>query len=99
MCFSTHFRTVHGPGRIVCAAAAMDTATPGNRFPRQHTQGTDMTNNKETRDMNRDPISGAPGSHPIGTGVGATGGAMAGAAVGAVGGPVGMAVGGAIGAI
>ena len=55
--------------------------------------------NKDTRDMNRDPISGAPGSHPIGTGVGATGGAVAGASIGAVGGPVGMAVGGAIGAV
>ena len=33
------------------------------------------------RDMNRDPISGAPGAHPVGTGVGATGGAVAGAAV------------------
>lgn len=58
-----------------------------------------MTNSKDTRDMNRDPISGAPGSHPIGTGVGATGGGIAGATIGAVGGPVGMAVGGAIGAI
>ena len=55
--------------------------------------------NKETRDMNRDPISGAPGSHPLGTGVGATGGAVAGATIGAAGGPVGMAVGGAIGAV
>ena len=54
---------------------------------------------KETRDMNRDPISGAPGSHPLGTGVGATGGAVAGATIGAAGGPVGMAVGGAIGAV
>jgi hypothetical protein len=53
----------------------------------------------DTRDMNRDPISGAPGSHPLGTGVGATGGAIGGATVGAVGGPVGMAVGGAIGAV
>ena len=55
--------------------------------------------NKDTRDMNRDPISGKPGSHPLGTGVGATGGAVAGASIGAAGGPVGMAVGGAIGAV
>jgi phage tail tape-measure protein len=60
----------------------------------------DMTNNtNDTRDMNRDPISGTPGAHPIGTGLGATGGAMAGAAIGAVGGPVGSVVGGAIGAV
>jgi len=53
----------------------------------------------EPRDMNRDPISGAPGAHPIGTGLGATGGAMAGAAIGSVGGPIGSVVGGAIGAV
>ena len=55
--------------------------------------------NKDTRDMNRDPISGAPGSHPVGTGLGATGGGLAGAAIGAVGGPVGAVIGGAIGAV
>ena len=46
-----------------------------------------MTN--ETRDMNRDPITGEPGSHPVGTGVGAAGGAAAGAVVGSVFGPIG----------
>jgi hypothetical protein len=51
-------------------------------------------------DENRDPISGAPGAHPIGTGVGAAlGGAAAGAAAGTVVGPVGTAVGAAVGAI
>ena len=54
---------------------------------------------KESNDMNRDPISGAPGAHPIGTGLGAGAGAMAGAAVGSVAGPVGTVVGGAVGAI
>jgi uncharacterized protein YcfJ len=49
---------------------------------------------------NRDPISGTPGSHPVGTGVGAAAGGAAGAAAGtAVGGPAGTLVGGAIGAI
>lgn len=49
---------------------------------------------------NRDPISGAPGAHPIGTGVGAAlGGAAAGAAAGTVVGPVGTVVGAAVGAI
>ena len=52
------------------------------------------------RDANRDPLTGEPGSHPVGTGVGSAGGAAAGAAVGAVvGGPVGALVGGAIGAV
>ena len=44
-------------------------------------------------DENRDPITGAPGAHPVGTGLGAAGGAVAGAALGAVGGPVTAAVG------
>jgi len=55
-----------------------------------------MTN--ETRDMNRDPISGAPGSHPVGTGVGAAGGATAGAIIGSIFGPIGTLIGGSIGA-
>ena len=50
-------------------------------------------------DANRDPITGEPGAHPIGTGAGAAGGAAAGATVGAIGGPVGAVVGGAIGAV
>jgi uncharacterized protein (TIGR02284 family) len=53
----------------------------------------------EDKDLNRDPISDEPGSHPVGTGVGATAGAVAGAAAGTIGGPVGMAVGGVIGAV
>jgi hypothetical protein len=53
----------------------------------------------EDRDANRDPITGAPGSHPVGTGVGAAGGGAAGAAIGAIGGPVGALIGGTIGAI
>mgnify|MGYP001178243808 CR=1 FL=1 len=49
---------------------------------------------------NRDPITGAPGSHPVGTGVGAAaGGIAAGAAAGAFAGPVGAVVGAAVGAV
>lgn len=52
------------------------------------------------RDDNRDPITGAPGSHPVGTGIGAVvGGAAAGAATGTVAGPIGTAIGAAVGAI
>lgn len=51
-------------------------------------------------DANRDPITGAPGSHPVGTGIGAAvGGMAAGAAVGTVAGPVGTAIGAVAGAI
>jgi uncharacterized protein (TIGR02271 family) len=49
---------------------------------------------------NRDPITGTPGAHPVGTGVGAiAGGVAAGAAVGTVAGPIGTAVGAAVGAV
>ncbi len=51
-------------------------------------------------DANRDLITGAPGSHPVGTGVGAVlGGAAAGAATGTVAGPVGTVIGAAVGAV
>lgn len=51
-------------------------------------------------DLHPDPITGEPGAHPAGTGVGAVGGAVAGAVLGgAVGGPVGAAIGSAIGAV
>ena len=49
---------------------------------------------------NLDPISGAPGAHPVGTGLGAAlGGAAAGAATGTVAGPIGTVIGAAVGAI
>src|SRR5688572_12921231 len=62
----------------------------------------------KNKDANRDPISGEPGSHPVGTGVGAVAGGAAGAAAGAAtgaavgtagAGPIGTAVGAAAGAI
>lgn len=49
---------------------------------------------------NRDPITKAPGSHPVGTGLGAAGAGAAGAAAGAtLGGPVGAVAGAAVGAV
>ena len=55
---------------------------------------------RDKQDANRDPITGAPGSHPVGTGLGAAaGGAAAGAAAGTVAGPVGTALGAAAGAV
>jgi len=58
-----------------------------------------MAEEREDRDMNRDPITDEPGAHPIGTGLGAAGGAVAGVAAGAIGGPVGAVVGGVVGAV
>ena len=49
---------------------------------------------------NPDPITGAPGSHPIGTGVGTAAGGVAGAVIGAAAaGPVGAVVGAVVGGI
>jgi len=51
-------------------------------------------------DANPDPITGQPGAHPVGTGLGAVGAGAVGAAVGGlVGGPVGAVVGAAVGAV
>lgn len=51
-------------------------------------------------DRNPDPITDAPGAHPVGVGIGAAaGGAATGALAGAVGGPVGAAVGAVAGAV
>lgn len=59
-----------------------------------------MNKHNEKRDANRDPITGTPGSHAIGTGLGAiAGGAAAGAVAGTVVGPVGTVVGAAAGAV
>lgn len=51
-------------------------------------------------DANADPITGEPGAHPIGTGIGAAGAGTAGAAIGGVvGGPVGAAIGAVVGSV
>ena len=51
-------------------------------------------------DLNRDPLTGTLGAHPLGTGAGAASGGVAGAAVGmAMGGPVGSVIGAAVGAV
>ena len=55
---------------------------------------------ERTENENRDPVTGEPGSHPVGTGVGTTGGAVAGGAIGsALGGPVGAVAGAIIGGV
>lgn len=72
------------------------------------TDKTSYTNETREREANRDPITGAPGSHPVGTGIGAAVGGVAaavgtgaavGAATGTVVGPVGTVIGAAVGAI
>jgi len=51
---------------------------------------------RRKEETNRDPISGAPGAHPVGTAIGA---AAAGMAAGAAAGPVGAAVGAVAGGL
>lgn len=61
----------------------------------------DDKSDADRADANRDPLTGAAGSHPVGTGVGAAaGGVAAGALAGTLAaGPVGTVVGAAIGAV
>src|SRR5215217_7506449 len=61
----------------------------------------DIRRDKNDKSRNPDPITGAPGSHPVGTGIGAAigGAAAAGAIAGTVAGPVGTVAGAAIGAV
>lgn len=59
-----------------------------------------MSNSNEVHDLNRDPISGTPGSHPVGVGVGGVaGGAAAGAIAGTFFGPIGTLIGAAVGVV
>ena len=60
----------------------------------------DTTNLKQPN-ANRDPITGTPGAHPVGVGIGAAvGGIAAGAAAGTLAaGPIGTVVGAAVGAV
>jgi len=64
--------------------------------------------NQQAAHSNRDPITGAPGSHPVGTGLGAALGGVGagiatavagGAVIGSAVGPVGTAIGAAVGAV
>lgn len=54
---------------------------------------------RDSNPANRDPITGAPGAHPVGTGLGAAGGGAAGAAIGSMAGPIGTVAGAVIGAV
>lgn len=60
---------------------------------------SNLKDQPDSNDMNRDPITGAPGSHPVGTGMGAAAGGAAGAAIGMVAGPAGAVAGAVVGAV
>lgn len=60
----------------------------------------DLEGRESRGSVNRDPITGAPGAHPVGVGLGAAAaGAAVGAATGTLAGPLGTVVGTAIGAV
>ena len=63
------------------------------------TPGERVRTDKDAPDSNPDAITGAPGSHPVGTGVGAAAAGAAGAAIGMAAGPIGSAVGAVVGAV
>src|SRR5687768_3673012 len=74
------------------------TSTPGEDIRTTTPVNPGDTYRKE-KDENRDPITDAPGAHPVGVGVGAAGAGAAGALIGSVAGPVGSAVGAVVGAV
>ncbi len=53
----------------------------------------------DSNPANRDPITGEPGAHPVGTGTGAAVGGVIGAVAGSLAGPIGTALGAAAGAV
>lgn len=78
------------------------TTLNNRRYPYPDSQRVDSSASQSGRDdqpvnpgmdNNPDPITGEPGSHPVGSGIGATIGAVAGGAIGATAGPVGAAAG------
>src|SRR5437764_3270145 len=77
--------------------------TKGDIMASKDTRSVDRDDNPE----NRDPITKAPGAHPVGPGIGAAAGGAAGvcgavaagALAGSAAGPVGAAVGAAVGAV
>lgn len=54
---------------------------------------------QDSNAANRDPITGQPGAHPVGTGAGAAVGGVTGGAIGSIAGPVGTVIGAAAGAV
>ena len=102
------YRTDAGLPNVQCVLTRRGGRAPNaGCLPKRAPTLENCMDNDKTKEAgtNRDPITGAPGAHPVGVGLGAAaggiaGGIAAGAAVGTVAaGPVGTAVGAAVGAI
>jgi hypothetical protein len=90
---AARWRRISRPG----SAAVADDAAGSGDAPFSAVGGGEASSGGN---FNPDPISGEPGAHPVGTGVGAASGGVAGVTIGAaVGGPIGAAVGGVAGAV
>jgi outer membrane lipoprotein SlyB len=95
--FMNRFSTTRLPRQLHILLRLLRQTDGAGQQALHHTSSKDnMSTNNPT---NKDPISGAPGSHPVGTGTGAAGGAVAGAAIGSVAGPIGTVAGAVVGAI
>lgn len=69
-------------------------------YPTSLSDSAKLAEKDEADRANRDPITGAPGAHPVGTALGGTSGGVAGAVAGTViAGPVGAVVGAVVGVI
>lgn len=79
----------------------MSTPIAPDSEPTSHVAATDQPApaHDPAADNSPDPITGEPGAHPVGVGVGALTAGAAGAAIGTIGGPIGMLIGAAIGAV
>jgi hypothetical protein len=66
--------------------------------PKYHEE-IDRVDSPDADEANRDAITGAPGSHPVGTGIGAAAAGALGAEIGTLLGPAGTLIGGAIGVV
>jgi len=76
----------------------MPVATRGRFLCGESIMKTDEVLHPE--ESNRDPVSGAPGAHPVGVGLGTVvGGVAAGATLGTIAGPVGSVAGAVVGGI
>lgn len=74
-------------------------ATETHTDDRNVTQRKDEIDRERAELRNEDPITGSPGSHPVGVGVGAAAAGAAGAAIGSVIPGAGTVIGGAVGAV
>ena len=82
------------------AGSTLDTAATTSATGATATGSHDAPVTDEDHAVNPDPITGEPGSHPVGTGAGALAGGATGVAIGAaIGGPIGAPVGAVIGGI